>query len=112
MITARDMTIDELRERARLSMALHAIRRMWQRHVTEREILLTVVAPRWVERNSPGHPIDRAVYCNGHIRVILTHATRTVVTIEIEGLHDYDPDTYVRAAAPPGPERCLRANAA
>lgn len=112
MITTRDITLEDLRVRARLSMAPHAIRRMWQRHITEREVLLTAIAPQWIEQNSPGHPVDRSVYCNGRIRVVIAHATRTIITIEIEGLHDYDPDGYMRAAPPLGPERCLRANAA
>lgn len=108
MITTRDVTLEDLRERARLSLGHHAIRRMWQRHVTEREVLLTVVAPRWVEHNSPGHPIDRAVYCNGRIRVIIANKTREVVTVEIEGVHTYDPGRCIRPRPPAGPELSLR----
>lgn len=46
MITTRDLTLEDLRVRARLAMGPHAIRRMCQRHLTEREVLLTVIAPQ------------------------------------------------------------------
>jgi len=83
-IDCHDMDLVELRQRARVRISAHALSRMTSLRVCEQEVLNTVLHPKLVLPNALGHPRDRSILSNGVVRVVMTHVSRVITTVELD----------------------------